>query len=218
LLPRSCKGSNSMADYPPTPPFGMAPSRAVPPYREVPHREIYDYGDPGQSERRSLLEYQKAQTRNAFEQNAKILGFSATSVGSGIPPLPIYQEQESLPYGYPAISYGRDGALETPRNQNLYDKTSNPSPRYMPDTASRERNPKPPPLHTAASLNVEEGEISEGELEEVRPAGNRKVEQTTSMDGYHEHYREGRHRPSYHDINNGDTEHEIISNAPLTGR
>jgi hypothetical protein len=206
-----------MADYPPTPPFGMAPTRAVPPYREASHQDMYDYGDAVQSERRPTLEYHKAQTRAAFEQNAKIPGFSAASVASGIPPLPIYQDQESLSYGYPAASYGRDGALESPRNRNLYTKPSNTSPLELPQTVPHERNHKRPPSHTPAAPNAEEGELSEGEFEEVRPNLNRIAAGMTRTDDYYEHQRQDPHRPSYRGANNSNGEHEMISNAPLTG-
>jgi hypothetical protein len=205
-----------MADYPPTPPFGMAPSRAVPPYREASHQDMYDYGDAGQPERRSLLEYHKAQTRAAFEQNTKIPGFSAASVASGIPPLPIYQDQESLPYGYQSKPYGYDGTVERPRSQTTYNNPSNPSP--LPPNAPNERNHTRPASRTPAAQNVEEGELSEGEFEEVRPKVNRNAAGMAIRHDYYEHQRDDRHLSAYHGAYNGNGEREAISNAPLTGR
>jgi hypothetical protein len=204
-----------MANYPPTPPFGMALGRAVPPYREASHQEIYDYGDAVQPERRPLLEYHKAQTRVAFDQNAKVPGFSAASVASGIPPLPIYQDQESLLYGNPARSYGRDGTLEPPRSQNPNSKPSNLSPHELPQNLSQERIHKRPASHTPAARNAEEGELSEGEFEEVRSNVNRNTAGMTRRHDYYEHQREDRHISAYRGAYDGNGE---ISNAPLTGR
>ena len=205
-----------MADYPPTPPFGMAPSRAVPPYREASHQDMYDYGDAGQPERGSLLEYHRAQRRAAFEQNAKIPGFNATSVVSGIPPLPIYQDQESLSFGYPSRPYGYDETVERPRSRTTYNKTSNPFP--LPPNAPNERNHKPPVSRTPAAQNVEEGELSEGEFEEVRPKANRNAAGMAGRHDYYEHPRDDRHLSAYHGAYNGNGEREAISNAPLTGQ
>lgn len=216
MLPRSCDRSNTMADYPPTPPFGMAPGRAVPPYREASHRDMYDYGDAGQSERVSSLEYHKAQTRVAFEQNAKISGFSAASVASGIPPLPIYQGQGSLPYGYQSRPYVYDGTVECPRSRTTDNKPLNPSP--LPPNASNERNHKSPASRTPAAQNIEEGELSEGEFEEVRPKINRNGAGMARRHDYYEHQSDDRNLPAYPGAYNGNGECEAASNAPLTGR
>ncbi len=205
-----------MADYPPTPPFGMTPSGAVPPYREASHQDIYGYGDAGQPERRSFLDH-KAQTRAAFEQNARIPGFKGASVAAGKPSLTIYQDQESLTYGCPTTSYRRDGTLEPPRSQNPHSKHSNPPSRELPQNIPHERNHKRPASHTPAGLNVEEGELSEGEFEEVRPSVNRNAVEMATRQDYYEQQGEDRHRPSYRGAYTANGEHDVVSNAPLTG-
>jgi hypothetical protein len=205
-----------MADYPPTPPFGMAPSRAVPPYREASHQEIYEYGDQAQTVDRALLEHHTAQTSTAFQQNAKIPGFSAVAVASGVPPLPLiyYQGREDHPYSYSPRSLGQNARFGPPRSQNSYSNTSVPSPQALPPSEPHARDRKRPSSNTPAVQNVEEGELSEGEFEEASPEVNRNVGRVRRYDFY-EHQRDDHSNRGVYDSSG---ELEVTSNAPLTGQ
>lgn len=203
-----------MADYPPTPPFGMAPSRAVPPYREASHHEIYDYEDQGRSVDRSLLEFHKAQTSAAFLQNATISEFSSASMASVIPPQPIYQGRGDPPYSYLQGSFGYNARFDAPRSQNSYSNTSVPSPQEIQPNISHSRDRKRPSSNSPAIQNVEEGELSEGEFEEARPEATRNAAGRASREDFYQHRRDD---GAYRGVYDNSGEIEVTTNAPLTG-
>lgn len=207
-----------MADYPPTPAFGMVPSPAVPPYREASHQETYDYGDPGQSERLSLLEYQAPQKSAAFQRNARIPGISAASMESSIPPLPIYQSGEDSPYLYRRGSGGQNARFEPSNSQNTYINPSGHSNHELAPNKLHTLDHIRPSSRTPATQNVEEGELSEGEFEEAHPGVNRNVERLGRRHDYSDRQRGSRYASGCSGAYDSGGEQEVTSNALLTGQ
>jgi hypothetical protein len=191
-----------MSDYPPTPSFGTL-GQPVPRYYEPPQNAMYEY-DEGVQDGADVLSFNMTQSNNSFSHNSKIPGFSAATVASGIPPLPIYDSRGS-PYSY--LPEASDRFVGIPEiNSSNYSDSQRPA-----QIISR--------LPVTSTQVTEEGELSEGEFEDTTVKGNESSIAAShgridDYESYDNRYNEPVHPRSY----SGNTVHGALTVPPLTGK
>lgn len=82
-----------MADYPPTPSFGLPwghGGQSIPRY----HPHGHDDGTPDVS---LMTKYDGMDNSAAFRQNENILGLVSPNVAPGVPPMPVYSSYTQQP-------------------------------------------------------------------------------------------------------------------------
>jgi hypothetical protein len=160
-------GIHSMADYPIIPSFGPAsgPRNQPNSFQVMPQDGTYEYDDL-QLEDRSY-EYDKTQPISSFQYNRYIPEFDASPMTSGIANFAMRHSQGASSYQSPAIALSRNGRHESLRlsgsphlrsNQQNAPEPSPTMPIAMENISSS---------HDTRAHPIEEGELSEGEYEEL---------------------------------------------------
>jgi hypothetical protein len=156
-----------MADYPILPSFGAASGPRSQPnsFQVMPQDGTYEYDDL-QLEDRSY-EYDKAQPISSFQYNRYIPEFDVSPMTSGIANFTTRHSRGASTYHSPAIAPSRNGRHDSLR------------PSGSPHLRGNQQNPPEPPLamptamenipssHDTRTQPIEDGELSEGEYEEL---------------------------------------------------
>jgi hypothetical protein len=197
-----------MSDYPPTPSFDQGWTNKTATYHDMMGRSQHSYNDPTQEVPPSL-DYNISRSHAAFQQNSNVPSFTAT-MGSGVPPLPIYQSWGNNTYTQPSMIHDKSSyPSNTTSTPGIYINSNLPL-----QVAPSRLNPTPSASRTPV---VEEGELSEGEFNDIYSNKNgiatpsiipTPYENTQHLDGYHNNYHQS--EPSEYMNIDGDEK-------PLTG-
>lgn len=156
-----------MADYPILPPFGAASglrsqSNSV---QVMPQDRTYEYDDLQREDR--SYEYDKAQPISSFQYNRYVPEFDVSPMTSGTANFTTRHSRAASSYQSPAIAPSRNGRHDSLRlsgSPHLRGNQQNPpDPSLIMPTAIENI----PSSHNTGTQPIEEGELSEGEYEEL---------------------------------------------------
>jgi hypothetical protein len=208
-----------MADYPPS--FEAASGRRSQPisFQATAQNGTYEYDDLQQEDRRPY-DYDKAQSMSAFQYNGYIPGFGASPMSSGITPFPTCQIREPSSYQFPAVAPTHNGRHESSRlsgsphlnayQQNLPVHELSPN---MPSAGGRILS-----SHAATAQPTEDGELSEGEYEEVGTESEPNIVpvEFTGKEQYNQ--RDGHRAFAHRALYMRSPEHEVEPTDELVGK
>ncbi|KAI9732972.1 MAG: hypothetical protein M1818_007405 [Claussenomyces sp. TS43310] len=172
-----------MAEYPVTPAFGFDSGRqsTMPVYQRAmpPSQQSYSGGHQDQT---PVVESNQATSMAAYMHNGGFPSFSAAAVSSGIPPLPIYQNwNRTLPANLSSAPAQINEPYEPTIQGTSQYSNGNQSFHEMSSSVPQARD-------VSRAQPVEEGELSEGEYEDVAPIMIKKDQRRPPFSGNRDHY------------------------------
>jgi hypothetical protein len=208
-----------MEGYPPPPSFGPAPgqrSQALPFQYTTAQNVEYAYDRPSQSANISAFEQNAATLAPGFEYNTRPPPFNQTARAFGVPPLPIYGglDPSALHQSPMWAAQTKPPGIPSP----LEYSTTNIGPGQRHFVMQPESIPQRSAELTATRPGpraVEEGELSEGEYEEVNVRGI--AESARGETRRYNDYQPNRGQPSNGTGNQRQSSFEKMTPIPLTG-